>query len=46
MPSAFIIKAIYLMIEAESISETSVNFSHATRRNNPDDSCLQDKVRL
>jgi hypothetical protein len=32
--------AIALMIEAASTSETSVNFSQTTRRNNPEDSHL------
>jgi hypothetical protein len=31
---------IVLMIEAASTSETSVNFYHTTRRNNPEDSHL------
>jgi hypothetical protein len=31
---------IALMIEATSISETSVNFNQTTRRNNPEDSHL------
>jgi uncharacterized membrane protein YhaH (DUF805 family) len=33
---------IVKMVEAGSLSETSVNFCHTTRRNNPDDSLLQD----
>jgi hypothetical protein len=33
---------IALMMEAASISETSVNFYHNTRRNNPEDSRLPD----
>jgi hypothetical protein len=33
--------AIALMMEAAIISETSVNFHHTTRRNNPQDSHLQ-----
>jgi hypothetical protein len=32
---------IALMMEAASISETSVNFYQTTRRNNPEDSHLQ-----
>jgi hypothetical protein len=32
--------AIALMMEAESISETSVHFYQTTRRNNPEDSHL------
>jgi hypothetical protein len=31
-------KAIALMMEAASTSETSVNFYHTTRRSNPEDS--------
>jgi hypothetical protein len=41
MLTAFIIKAIiFLMMEAASTSETSVNFYQTTRRNNPEDSHL------
>jgi hypothetical protein len=36
--AAFIIRAIALMMEAASTSETSVNFFQTTRRNNPEDS--------
>jgi hypothetical protein len=35
------IRAIALMVEAASTSETSVNFYQTTRRNNPEDSHLQ-----
>jgi hypothetical protein len=35
-------KAIALMMEAVSTSETSVNFYHTTRRNSPEDGHLQD----
>jgi hypothetical protein len=34
-------RAITLMVEAASTSETSVNFYQITRRNNPEDSHLQ-----
>jgi hypothetical protein len=33
------------MMEAASTSETSVNFYHTTRRNNPEDSPLQTRRR-
>jgi hypothetical protein len=36
--TAFIIRAIALMIEAANTSETSVNFYQTTRRNIPEDS--------
>jgi hypothetical protein len=39
--SASIIRAISLMMEAASTSETSVNFYQTTRRYNPEDSHLQ-----
>jgi ribosomal protein L18E len=39
---ASIIRAIALMMEAPSTSETSVNFYQITRRNNPEDSDLLD----
>jgi hypothetical protein len=35
-------KAIVLMMEAESTSETSVNFYQTTRCNNPEDSHILD----
>jgi hypothetical protein len=35
-----------MMMEAASISETSVNFYQTTRCNNPEDSHLQVNVRL
>jgi hypothetical protein len=38
--TATIIRAIALMMEAASTSETSVNFYQTTRRNNPEDSHL------
>jgi hypothetical protein len=38
--TASITKAIALMMEAASTSETSVNFYQTTRRNNPEDSHL------
>jgi hypothetical protein len=40
VPAAFITRAIALMMEAASTSETSVNFYQTTRRNNPEDSHL------
>jgi hypothetical protein len=36
---------IALIMEAASISETSVNFYHTTRRNNPEDSHLHTRRR-
>jgi ribosomal protein L18E len=39
--AATIIKAIALMMEAASISETSVNFYQITRRYKPEDSHLR-----
>jgi hypothetical protein len=39
--TASIIRAIALMMEAVSTSETSVNFYQITQRNNPEDSHLQ-----
>jgi hypothetical protein len=36
--AAFIIRAIPLMLEAASISGTSINVYQTTRRNNPEDS--------
>jgi hypothetical protein len=33
-----------LLMEAASISETSVNFYQTTRRNNPEDSHLEDNL--
>jgi hypothetical protein len=33
-----ILAIIALMLEAASTSETTVNFNHTTRRNNPEDS--------
>jgi hypothetical protein len=43
--SAFIIRAM-LMMEAESTSETSVNFYQTTRHNNPEDNHLQECMKL
>jgi hypothetical protein len=37
MLAASIIRAIVLMMEAVSTSETSVNVFHITRRNNPEE---------
>jgi hypothetical protein len=42
---ASIIRAIFLMLEVESTSETSVNFYQTTRRNNPEDSYLRTRRR-
>jgi hypothetical protein len=39
------IRAIALMMEAACTSETSVNFYHTTRRNNPEDSRLHTRRR-
>jgi hypothetical protein len=41
MLAASIIRAIALMMEAASTSETSVNFYQTTQRNNPEDSRLR-----
>jgi hypothetical protein len=38
--------AIALMMEAASTSETSVNIYQTTRRNNPEDSHLHDRIML
>jgi hypothetical protein len=43
--AASIIKAIALLMEAARTSETSVNFYHTTRRNNPEDSHLHTRRR-
>jgi hypothetical protein len=43
--AASIIRTIALMMEAVSTSETSVNFYHTTRRNNPDNSQLHTRRR-
>jgi hypothetical protein len=40
--SCFLVEVIALMMEAASTSETSVNFYQTTRRNNPEDSHLQE----
>jgi hypothetical protein len=45
MHTASIIKAIALMTEAASTSETLVNFYQTTRRNNPEDSHLHTRRR-
>jgi hypothetical protein len=39
--AAFIIRAIVLMMETASFSETSVNYCQITRRNTQEDSHLQ-----
>jgi hypothetical protein len=45
--AAYIIRAITaLMMEAASTYDTSVNFYQSTRRNNPEDSHLQEHFTL
>jgi hypothetical protein len=40
-PCSLVVRAITLMMEAASTSETSANFYQTTRRNNPEDSHFQ-----